>query len=84
MTQTLGWVATALFICSYFVKPAMLRVVQMVAAVLWAVYGVLIGAVPVIAANILVFSAAGWTLAREYFAGRAPALGSAVANEPRC
>ncbi len=67
MTQTLGWVATAMFVGSYFAKPAMLRVVQMVAAVLWVVYGLLIGAVPVIAANILVFSAAAYTFVRDYF-----------------
>jgi uncharacterized protein with PQ loop repeat len=39
----------------------------MVAAVLWIVYGVLIDAIPVIAANTLVFAAAAWTLARGYF-----------------
>jgi hypothetical protein len=47
---------------SYFFKqPAALRAVQMSGAVLWIVYGVLIGAVPVIAANALVFAAAAWT-----------------------
>lgn len=70
MTQTLGWVATALFVGSYFARPSMLRVIQMIAAVLWVMYGVLIGAVPVIAANILVFSAAAWTLVRDYFGTR--------------
>lgn len=67
MTQTLGWVATAMFVGSYFAKPAMLRVVQMVAAMLWVAYGLLIGAVPVIAANVLVFCAAAYTFARDYF-----------------
>jgi hypothetical protein len=70
MTQTLGWVATALFVGSYFARPSALRAIQMVAAVLWVVYGILIGAVPVIAANVLVFSAAAWTLVRGYFASR--------------
>jgi hypothetical protein len=74
MTQTLGWVATAIFVGSYFARPAMLRVCQMVAAVLWVVYGILIGALPVIAANILVFSAAAWTLARDRFSAPSPAL----------
>src|SRR5437762_2025357 len=48
MTQTLGWVATALFAGSYFARPSALRAIQMVAAVLWVVYGILIAAVPVI------------------------------------
>jgi hypothetical protein len=67
MTQILGWVATAIFAGSYFLRPAALRAIQMVAAVLWIVYGVLIDATPVIAANTLVFAAAAWTLARGYF-----------------
>ena len=67
MTQTLGWVATAIFVGSYFLRPAALRAIQMVAAVLWIVYVVLIDAIPVIAANTLVFAAAAWTLARGYF-----------------
>jgi hypothetical protein len=65
MTETLGWIATAVFVASYFfAKPAALRAVQMVGAMLWIVYGFLIGAIPVIAANVLVFSAAAWTVAR--------------------
>ncbi len=64
-TQILGWVATAVFVASYFFsKPAALRAVQMIGATLWIVYGCLIGAVPVIAANALVFAAAAWTFAR--------------------
>jgi uncharacterized protein with PQ loop repeat len=47
----------------------------MVAAVLWIVYGVLIDATPVIAANALVFAAAAWTLARGYFLTPATAQG---------
>jgi hypothetical protein len=62
VTETLGWVATTVFVGSYFFsKPAMLRGVQMGGATLWIAYGVLIGATPVIAANVLVFSAAAWT-----------------------
>ena len=71
MTQILGWVATAIFAGSYFLPPAALRAIQMVAAVLWIVYGVLIAATPVIAANALVFAAAAWTLARGYFVAAA-------------
>jgi hypothetical protein len=62
VTQILGWVATAVFVGSYFFsRPAALRAVQMVGATLWIVYGFLIEATPVIAANALVFAAAAWT-----------------------
>ncbi|HEV7605961.1 MAG TPA: YgjV family protein [Steroidobacteraceae bacterium] len=65
MTDMLGWVATAVFVGSYFFKrPALLRAAQMSGAALWIVYGVLIGAIPVVVANGLVFAAAAWTLAR--------------------
>jgi hypothetical protein len=65
-TEILGWVATSVFVGSYFfAKPAALRAAQMGGATLWIVYGFLIGAVPVIAANALVFAAAAWTFARR-------------------
>ena len=58
----LGWTATAVFVGSYFFsRPSLLRGVQMAGAVLWVTYGFLIGASPVIVANLLVFSAAAWT-----------------------
>jgi len=64
--ECLGWTATAVFVGSYFfAKPSLLRAVQMVGAVLWITYGVLIGASPVIVANVLVFSAAAWTALRK-------------------
>jgi hypothetical protein len=76
MTQTLGWVATAIFVGSYFFdRPAALRAIQMIAAVLWIVYGILINATPVIAANMLVFAAAAWTLARGHLAPPAATQG---------
>jgi hypothetical protein len=66
MTQTLGWVATTLFVGSYFFKrPALLRVMQMAGAALWIVYGAMIGAIPVVVANGLVFAAAAWTLIKS-------------------
>lgn len=65
VTDTLGWIATAMFVSSYFFKrPALLRAAQMAGAMLWILYGVLIGAMPVIVANALVFGAATWTLIR--------------------
>ena len=70
MSEYLGWVATAVFVSSYFfTRPALLRAAQMTGASLWIVYGVLIHAIPVVVANGLVFAAAAWTLLR----GRAAA-----------
>ena len=37
---------------------------QMLGATLWIIYGALIGAIPVVVANGLVFAAAAWTLFR--------------------
>jgi hypothetical protein len=55
----IGWLATAVFLVSYFTKgPRGLRRVQGVAAGLWALYGVMIHSLPVIVANILVASVA--------------------------
>lgn len=65
-TELLGWTATAVFVGSYFfVRPSLLRGVQMFGALLWVTYGVLINASPVIVANVLVFSAAAWTTYRK-------------------
>jgi hypothetical protein len=64
--EFLGWGATAVFVGSYFcLRPSVLRGVQMLGAALWVVYGVLISASPVIVANVLVFSAAAWTMFRK-------------------
>ena len=63
VAEALGWVATAVFVGSYFFRQfAVLRGIQMLGSALWIVYGVLIAAKPVVAANVLVFAAAGWTL----------------------
>jgi hypothetical protein len=63
--DALGWIATAVFVSSYFFsRPSLLRAVQMLGALLWITYGLLIGASPVIVANALVFSAAAWTVFR--------------------
>jgi hypothetical protein len=66
VTEALGWVATAIFAGSYFFsQPRALRAAQMLGAVLWIVYGALIRATPVMAANALVLAAAAWTLLRS-------------------
>src|SRR5690349_10253659 len=63
--EYLGWVATAVFVASYFcASPSTLKRVQMAGALMWVAYGLLIGASPVVVANLLVFGAAAWTMAR--------------------
>lgn len=62
MIDYLGWAATAVFVTSYFCsKPGALKRVQMAGALMWMVYGLLLGASPVVVANLLVFAAAAWT-----------------------
>ena len=61
--EYLGWLATAVFVGSYLCRrPEALKRVQMLGAMMWVVYGLLIQATPVVAANLLVFTVAGWTL----------------------
>jgi hypothetical protein len=64
--EFLGWTATGVFVASYFAaRPSLLRAIQMFGALLWVTYGLLIGASPVIVANVLVFAAAAWTTFRK-------------------
>ncbi len=71
LADSIGWMATAVFVASYFFsKPAMLRGLQMLGAALWMTFGVLIASKPVIVSNVLVFGAAGWTLVRARIATR--------------
>ena len=70
MVNWLGWLATAVFMSSYFSrKSATLRRIQGAAACLWAVYGVLIDALPIVVANTLV---AGVAVASSFRPERAP------------
>ena len=63
--EYLGWVATAVFVSSYFCARAeTLKRVQMLGALMWVVYGVMMNAMPVIAANVLVIAVAGLTAMR--------------------
>jgi inner membrane protein len=53
--EWIGWIATAIFASSYLCKqPAALRRLQALAALLWISYGLLIKALPVVAANVVV------------------------------
>jgi hypothetical protein len=64
VVETLGWAATAVFVASYFARAAVLKPVQMVGALMWVGYGLLTHALPVVAANLMVFAAAAWTAKR--------------------
>ena len=69
----IGWIATAVFAGSYLCKdPMVLRRVQALAACLWAVYGAVIGATPVLVANLLVAAFAGWSSFRPLTARKLP------------
>jgi hypothetical protein len=55
MLDAIGWIATAIFTASYFFRqPAVLRRIQAAAACVWILYGVAIGATPVVVANLIV------------------------------
>ena len=72
MTDYLGWAATTVFVGSYFcTKADALKRMQMIGALMWVAYGILIKASPVVAANLLVFGAAGWTVVRGRLRARA-------------
>lgn len=61
VVEALGWAAAATFAGSYLAKRAETLVrVQIAGALMWALYGVLVGSAPVIAANLLVVAAAAW------------------------
>ncbi len=62
----LGWVATGAFTTSYlFRKAATLTKIQAAAACLWILYGLAIGAAPVVAANLIVAGAALYSSSRR-------------------
>ena len=58
-TSLFGWAASAVFVGSYFFRQAgTLKKLQAAAACLWIIYGVALGAVPVVVANVIVAAAA--------------------------
>jgi hypothetical protein len=62
VAEWVGWLATAIFVSSYFFKrPATLRRVQGIGAIAWLAYGVLIHSNPVIVANLCVAGTAIWS-----------------------
>lgn len=70
MVDGIGWLATAIFVSSYFFRqPATLRRIQGVGALTWLVYGVLIHALPVVVANVIVAGTAFWSSFRRFRQG---------------
>jgi hypothetical protein len=66
MFESIGWVATAMFAGSYFLKrPASLRNLQAMAALLWICYGLIIKAWPVVVANVAVAISAAYNSWRQ-------------------
>jgi inner membrane protein len=60
--DALGWLATAMFLASYSCRTQRaLRLTQAGAALLWAAYGLLLHALPVIVANLLVAAVAAYS-----------------------
>jgi hypothetical protein len=65
MVEIIGWLATAIFAISYFVRRRdHMLAIQIAAAAIWIGYGVLLGAAPVIGANAIVACAAFLSLWR--------------------
>jgi hypothetical protein len=62
MIDSIGWIATAIFLASYACKdPRNLRLTQAAAALLWVGYGAVLHATPIIVANLLVAGVAAWS-----------------------
>jgi uncharacterized protein with PQ loop repeat len=65
VSDAIGWLATAIFGVSYFVRSqATMRWVQASAAVCWMMYGFLLHAAPVIVANVIVATLAAYSALR--------------------
>jgi uncharacterized protein with PQ loop repeat len=72
LAETVGWLATAVFTASFLFQDATrLRTVQIAGALVWIVYGLLISSLPVVVANVLVFSMACVTTARYHLRSKA-------------
>jgi hypothetical protein len=75
--EWIGWLATAIFASSYLCNdPTQLRRVQALAACMWVAYGAIIGAAPVLVANLLVAGVAGWSSLRPLARKLPPASGA--------
>jgi hypothetical protein len=69
----IGWIATAIFAGSYLCHdPSKLRRIQALAACLWVAYGAILGAAPVVVANLLVAGFAVWSSLRPLATRKVP------------
>lgn len=81
MLDAIGWVATAVFSCSNLCRRSRdLKWTQAGAAVIWAVYGSIIHAKSVVAANLIV--APGGVGIVDLFAGRSASRPRIFASRP--
>ena len=81
--DALGWTATGIFSSPYSKQPAALRKIQAGAALLWMVYGLAIGPVPVVVANLIVGFAAVCTSLRAALDKKTAGTGVATVALPR-
>jgi hypothetical protein len=73
MIDAIGWAATAIFLASYScADPRKLRLMQAAAALVWAGYGAMLHAIPIIAANLLVAGVAVYSAVQGLRQARAP------------
>lgn len=84
LKESIGWIATAAFAASYLCKDqTSLRRVQALAAGLWILYGVSVGALPVIVANAVVATMAViYPWVKNILANRRTTAGSPAVAAP--
>jgi hypothetical protein len=72
LSEWVGWLATAVFVASYFVRPSRLLAVQAAGALTWLAYGLLTWQAPVIVSNVVVAGAAAFRLIAPRLAAAGP------------
>ena len=66
-----GWISTGMFACSYLLRSARaLLLLQLAPACLGLVYGLTVGAMPLVVANGVIVASAGYKVARSCFGRR--------------
>jgi len=75
LSEWVGWLATAVFVGSYFVRPSRLLAVQVAGALTWLAYGLLTSQPPVIVSNVVVAGAAAFRLLTPQQAARVTVAG---------
>lgn len=81
MLDAMGWAATAVSLSSYLFRSTVtLRRVQALASAIWIIYGLLIHAQPLVAANVLVGGVAMYSSLMESRRARLSEKVSSAAN----